>query len=84
MAFEDVEKIMEKMKHIRMEFGEERMKAVPIFESIPCYDEEKVLELTRLSRHIQQGCTDAERPALIKEFAKLRDTISEKDLILKF
>ena len=72
-----MEEMMKKMVHIRKEFGPAKMPAVEIFESAPCYEEEKVVALTKLCNRIQ-SCSDDERPALIEEFRALLATVERK------
>ena len=79
MAFEELEKFMERMKKVTKQFGPEKSTAVEIWESIPRYNEQQVVELTKLSNKIQMGCTDEERPALIREFARLRDQVELRE-----
>ncbi len=77
MAFEDVEKMMARFKHVRVQFGPEQMKAVEIWESLPRYDESQVLALAKLSEKIMLESTEENRPELIAKFAALRDSIKE-------
>ena len=73
-----MEEMMKKMAHIRKEFGPAKMPAVEIFESAPCYEEDEVVALTKLCNRIQ-SCSEEERPRLIEEFIKLRDSMKMKE-----
>ncbi len=79
MAWEDLDVFIAKMKKINQEFGPEKCKAIEIWESTPCYNEAQVVALAKLSNRIQMECTDEERPALIEEFARLRDQVQLRE-----
>lgn len=79
MAWDDMDAFMARMAKITQQFGPEKLKAVELWESIPRYNEAQVVALAKLAQKIQFGCTDEERPALIEEFARLRDQVELRE-----
>ena len=71
----DDPKWTEIMRHFKMVngyFGQEKIKAVPIFESCQYYDLEKVVALLKLQRKIEGTASEEEIPALVDQFSSLR------------
>ena len=74
------ERILEMRKQgeeLRQAFGYERNLAVPIFEDVPWYDEQEIAALSRKQTEVEQAAPEA-RPALIREFAAMRDAMQKK------
>lgn len=66
--------IFAKMAQLKAIFGEDEHKAVRIFEDAPLYDEPQLSKLAALQAQIVYG-ESGDRPALIKKFAELRDSM---------
>ncbi len=78
MSFDD--RILEMRKRgeaVRKVFGKERFLAVPIYEDVLCYDEQAIAALSRKQTAVEQAAPE-DRPALIKEFAAMRDAMEKK------
>ncbi len=68
----------EHMKEAKAVFGPYELPAVPLYEDLPCYPVEQVLELSRLGQQAQRCRDEARRATLLEEFTTLRDSIQKK------